>query len=263
MKLKKIVIAVLVVALIAWIASIANELVGNPISKLLVKKAVRQYVDEYYSNLELEVSEPHYNFKFDWYAVVVKSKTSEDTVFRVYADHLGKIKEDDYKYEVANCFTTYRRLSLELDEKAAELISGKLNYDFDYISIRFIEESKEGEEILSKLKLDMELDMYHPIIPLNSDVCIYSDDMSWNKIAEVGLALKQVLEDENIPIKKYSIRLIPLEDKPENGDEAVSWANSLSISDFPSERMEENNLSNVMEQFENDRVTTINKNDKK
>ncbi len=263
MKYKKIGIAVLVVALIALFASVANELVGNPVTKQLAKKAVRQYVDENYSDLNLELSEPHYNFKFDCYGVVVKSKTSVDTVFRVYTDKLGKIKEDDYKYEVANCFTTLRRLSSELDEKANEVISNKVDYDFDYISIRFIQTSKEEDEILSKLKLDMELDIYHPVIPLNTDVCIYTDDVSWNKIAEVGLALKQVLEDENIPITQYSIRLIPLEDKPKNEDEAVSWVNSLSISDFPSDRMVENNLPKVMEQFENDRVTTLNKNDKK
>lgn len=262
MKLKKIGIVVLIFAFIALIFSITNEMVGNPISKVIVKKAVRQYVDENYSDLDLELGEPHYNFKFDWYSVVAKSKTSEDTVFRVYADHFGKINEDDYKYEVANCFTTLRRLSSELDDKATKLIGDKLDYDFDYISIRFMEDGK-SDEMYSKLQLDMELDINHPIIPLNADVCIYTDDVSWNKIAEVGLAVKQVLEEENIPIEQYNIRLIPMKDKPENAEHAVSWADSLSISDFPSTQLVGTDLPNVMKEFENDRVTTLNQNDKK
>lgn len=262
MRNKKIVAGIIGFALVVLLLLIVNSMIGNPVSKILAKNAAKQYVEENYNDLNLELNAPHYNIKFNRYGILAKSKTSEDTVFRIYTDSLGNIIEDDYKYEVANCFTTSRRLSSELDEKAKKIIGEKLDYDFDILSIRFTGDGKADED-LTKLQLDMELNINNPPIPLEVYVSAFTKDVTWNKIAEVTLALKKVLEEQNIPISQYSIRLIPLVEKPEKEGAGVSWTDSLSVSDFPSDMLDENKLPEYMEQFENDRVTEMNKIGKK
>lgn len=255
MKIRKIIISLLGIVLIAILLQIVNDIWGNPVSKMLATKAVKKYVDENYSNLNLELDAPYYNFKFDCYGVLAKSKTSQDTIFRIYTDGLGNITQDDYEYEVENCFTTLRRLESELDEKAKELIVKNLDYDYDIASIRFIEDNKDSEWY-TKLKLDIELNIYNPPRPLETYISIFTNDVTWNKIAEVTLSLEKVLESQNIPISQYSIMLIPIANKPEERGVGVSWVNALSVSNFPSDLLKENNLPEVMEQFEKDSVTS-------
>lgn len=167
----------------------------------------------------MELDAPYYNFKFDCYGVIAKAKTSQDTIFRIYTDRLGNITQDDY----------------------------------DIASIQFIEDNKDSEWY-TKLKLDMELNIYNPPKPLETYISIFTDDVTWNKIAEVTLSLEQVLEAQNIPISQYSIMLIPIANKPEERGVGVSWVNALSVSNFPSDLIKENNLPEVMEQFEKDSV---------
>ena len=110
---------------------------------------------------------------------------------------------------------------------------------------------------------DMKLDIHNPPLPLKINVTLFSKNVSYSKIAEVAKALEATLNEQNIPINEYSIRILPQSDRPQNKDQAVSWSNSLSVSYFPAERMGEENLPQVMEQFERGRVTEVNEKDKK
>lgn len=104
------------------------------------------------------------------------------------------------------------------------------------------------------LERDMQLDSHNPPLPITIDVTLFSDDVSYNKIAEVAKALEAILFENNIPVVNYNIRILPLSDKPQNKDQAVSWVNSLSVSDFPAAQMSAENLPQVIEQFEINRV---------
>lgn len=251
MKIKMILSIVAVLAVIVVIFFIVNGLVGNPISKYIVKKAAVKYIDLNYSELDLEIEKVYYNFKFDRYGVFVQSRTSKDTAFTIYSDSYGNIKEDDYAYEVANNFTTLRRLESELKVKADEMIKNKLNYDFENTRFRLVEENNEKDIDLNKLQLDMELDIYNPPALLEADVVIYTDNVSYDKIAEVARELEKSLREQKINVSKYSIRLIPTSDKREN--EPAIWANSLSVTFFPANLISEDNLPKVMEEFEKKR----------
>lgn len=124
-----------------------------------------------------------------------------------------------------------------------------MDYDFEFASFEFIEDNNSNES-LEKLKLDMELDIYNPPIPLEASVCIFTDDVTWEKISKVALHLKKVIEDKGIPVERYSVRIIPTSNKPEDGNSGASWVNSLFVDHFSSEMMNEDNLPQVMEQFE-------------
>ena len=249
MKIKKIKSCLLIFVSIIILFLIVNPFVGNPVSKILAERSVEEYVKENYKDMNLELEHPQYNFKFKIYNVTVKSKDSKDTSFTIDTDKFGNIKFDDYEYEVANNFTTFRRLSSELNKKADEIIEGNMDYDFEFASFEFIEDDNSNES-LEKLKLDMELDIYNPPMPLEASVCIFTDDVTWKKISEVALHLKKVIEDKGIPVERYSVRIIPTSNKPEDGSSGASWVNSLSVDQFPAKMIDEDNLSQVMEQFE-------------
>lgn len=247
--MKKIIITITGLLLLLFVVSAINSFNGNSISKLLAKNAARRYVEEQYSNLDLEVKKVYYNFKFKHYGVVVQSETSEDTYFTIYTDGLGNIDYDDYENSVVNNFNTWIRLNMELDERANEIISSELNYTFDKISIQFLETSKEDQD-LSKLHIDMELDINNPPLPLELYVSVFTEEVSYLEITEVAKAIENVLKNYSIPIESYSVRLIPMSDKPKNANEGVSWVNSIAVNDFPNELMSEKNLPQVMENYE-------------
>lgn len=258
LKLKKILARVFSIGMIIVLLLFINSLVGNPVSNALAKKAAQQYIDTNYSNLDLKIEKCAYNFKFGLYIVVVQSSISKDTTFSVNVGSFGNVLEDNYESEVANNFTTFRRLDKELEEIANNIIGGNLSYDFDYISLRFVE---DGD--LKKLNRDMKLDAQNPPLPLLIDVVLFSDDVSYNKIAEVAKKLETILYEHNISPREYSILIIPLSDKPQNQKQQASWVHSLSVSYFPANRLTEENLPKAMEQFETNRVTELNEKYKK
>lgn len=253
LKIKKILAGVFGIALIILLLLFVNSFVGNPVSKALAKKAAQQYIDANYSELNLQIKRCAYNFKFSCYYAYVQSSTSEDTAFSIDVDSYGNVLRDDYESEVVNNFTTFRRLDEELREIAEEMISSKLNYDFDNIFLHFAKEADFME-----LERDMKLDIHNPPLPITVDVTLFSEELSYHKIAEVAKALENVFQEQSVPVDEYSIRLLPLSNKPENEKQAVSWVNALSLSDFPADRMSEEDLPQVMEQYEEDRTKEIN-----
>lgn len=255
---KKILAGITGIGLIVLLLSFVNSFVGNPVSKVLAKKAAQQYIETNYNNLNLEIQKSNYNFKFNSYYVFAQSSTSVDTAFNIYVDSYGNVIRDDYEFEVANHFTTFRRLDDELRKLGNEILGGKLDYDFDHISLPFV---KEGT--FETLERDMKLDIHNPPLPLMVNVVLFSHDVSYSKIAEVAKAVEAVLQEQDIPVREYNIRILPLADKPENDKQAVSWVNSLSISSYPADRMDKENLPLAMEQFETGRVAEMNEKGKK
>lgn len=255
---KKILAGVAAAGLITLLLTFANGFVGNPVSNHLAKNAARQYVNASYNNLNLNIQKSTYNFKFGSYDVLAQSGTSVDTAFYIHVNSYGNVIGDDYESEVANHYTTYRRLDHELRELAGKIIGGNFDYDFDHVSFAFVKEAT-----FETLELDMQLDIHNPPLPLVVDVTLFSHDVSYSKIAEVAKAIEAALQEQDIPVRDYNIRILPLADKPQGENQAVSWVNSLSISDYPADRLNEKNLPQAMEQFETGRVSELNKNDKK
>lgn len=244
---KSIIRVILIIFVLLVVFLFINSGTGNPMSNALAKKTAQQYINQNYSDLNLTIQHSAYNFKFSSYFVFTQSETSKDTAFSIYVDSFGNVLYDDYEYEVANNFTTFRRLDEELSQIAHEVIGGNLDYDFENISFPFID---DGD--LMKLYRDMKLDIHNPPLPIKADVVLFSPDTSYEKIAEVAKALEALLLEQKIPVQEYSIQILPLSDNPEN-DELSSWINSTSVTNFPADRMDEENLPYSMEQFEANR----------
>lgn len=240
----------------------ANALVGNPVSKAWARQGAADYINQNYSDLGLKIESVSYNFKIGRYRAHLQSEYSPDTAFSISLNSFGKVKEDDYPYEVANHFTTWRRLSEELRNTAHNMIGSRLEYDMAYCSFDFKEESN-GNEDLMKLERDMKLDIFHPPLPLSISIGIYSDDLTYGKIADVAKEAYALTEEQGIPVSTFSIRIIPVSNKPEEENGSSSWVNAISADDFPAERITEENLPQVMEQFEKERVEEYNETHKK
>ncbi len=136
--------------------------------------------------------------------VFVQSPISEDTAFSIFIDGFGNVLRDKYDYEVANNFTTYRRLEGELREIGSDLIRTKLNYKFENAIITFAEKKDFG---FLSLKKDMSLNIYDPPLPLCASVYITDEDVSYGKMAEVIKAIERVVKAANIPVSGYSVRI--------------------------------------------------------
>ena len=66
-KILKIAALIIAVALIIGIGVVANALNGNPISKMLVRKAADAYLEEHYPNTDYYIETLGFSFKFTGY----------------------------------------------------------------------------------------------------------------------------------------------------------------------------------------------------
>lgn len=251
-RVKKLLAGFLGFGLIVLLLIFTNSLTGNPLSAAWAKRAAKNYLEANYPALKLEIQQTGYSFKSGAYRVFAQSPTSRDTAFSVHVDGWGNIVQDDYEHEVANGFTTFRRLDEELRAIGGELI-GSLPYEFEFAALAFAD---KGD--LEPLKRDMELDVHSPPLPLQAEVVVYSEELTYDKIAQVAKEVETALEKAEIPVGAYSVRLLPTANQPEDKNQAASWAGSLAVSGFPAPRMAEKNLAAAMEQFEAQRAAAEN-----
>lgn len=240
-KTKKTIAAVLALALIIGLLLFVNAWSGNPVSKLIATNAAEKYVAEEYSNIDLTVEKSVYSFKFGSYMIFFRSPSSYDTAFSVYSDSFGKIIRDDYKYEVANNFTTWRRLDSELREIGDGLMRDNLKYDITHAI--FLSEDIDNVQRTTLLTKDMVLDIHNPPFSIGASITINDPDVSYDKMAEVMRAMAKLCNDENIPIVKYSIHiendaLVSVQDGAEARENQ-----RIGMYDIPAELLDSENLT--------------------
>lgn len=197
---------------------------GNPISKLVADRAADKYIETHYKDLDLNRDEIYYNFKDGYYIVRLRSKTSKDTAFMLGFNSFGKLKRDTYD-EIL--FNTEIRLLDELRGYGADL-QAKYNFPYD-ISLNTVEDIPRED-----LVLDQEFDFDN----FKEDVLAQAFGYTKNPNLEEGLDilydLQKIMDKTSLKVTKYSIILIPEENKKPDG-EAESWAGSISVSDVPQE----------------------------
>lgn len=105
---------VLAVVLCVGFVTVLNFFVGNPFSYSAARSHSQAYVQERYPDMDLEVSNPEY----DWYSspgyyVRVSGVSSDDTEFMLYYDQLGRFSHDEYENWVQGGMNTFSRISTE------------------------------------------------------------------------------------------------------------------------------------------------------
>lgn len=243
MKKKIIKISCIVIAflLIGFILFIAFSFIGNPVSKIIVSNVSKKYVEKTYPDLDLNVEEPVYNFKFRTYVVHCRSKTSSDTRFSLDFNHSGKLIQDNYDSYVASGFNTLIRLQDQYKKDLEQLLKLILKYDYDYIVVDAV--------TTENIPLDYEYDLHDKKINLNLSVNLYSDERTWDNLAKILVEINDVMTKNNINIKSYSLVLSNPLSKPDSTYEGEDKYQTISIREFPKELLNYNNLSEELESF--------------
>ncbi|MDD4569324.1 MAG: hypothetical protein PHE70_04255 [Tepidanaerobacteraceae bacterium] len=197
----KILAALVAVLLVGGILFVTNAFVGNPITAMRANKAIKQYVDRKYSDLDLEIEKASYNFKDGSYVARAKSRTSIDTKFPVYYRN-GQVVRDGYESYVQGMFNTLQRLSDEYSLIAKNIIAKELGYENNTTMVMFYKD--EYENVKDILELDMKFDR---TLPMETEVTIWLDleEHSLETIAKILTEVHRAFKDNDCNFDKYGL----------------------------------------------------------
>jgi hypothetical protein len=207
-----------------------NSFTGNPVSAFIAYGKIKGYAEANYSAMDLELSEVKYNFKNSAYGCHVQSEKSEDTKFYIGYSR-GKVI-DDYEYEVANHFTTYRRLSKDFNDIVTHIIEKEYPYETTLIIGDLFGDTQQ-------LTPDEPLNLKDMPLQLSLNVSVLSDIRNEEQLSVLLLELHQLLLSNAITIDQFTIRLeepMPEERKPGSG-------NNLYLIDFPAKNISDDKES--------------------
>ncbi|MDD2955385.1 MAG: hypothetical protein PHD67_03605 [Oscillospiraceae bacterium] len=233
----KIGAALVAFVLIGLVFTVTNAMVGNPLSKALATHDIRNYISRTYNDPNLTVDAAVYSFKFGEYFSHVHSSVSADTTFAVHWSG-GKIIRDDYESNVTNRWNTYIRLDQVYGDAVEAKLTAGLPWDYDMVLAGL---DKNGNEDFSRLELDMEADPFHPPLSTYVTVYLYTDDLSWENLADTALQLDRFLSQNGFYPDWYDVVLEPTAKKDDRS------LDSIGVYDFPREKLSLPDLAGVME----------------
>lgn len=231
--------------LIGLLLIITMAFTGNPISKMLATRTANKYIEEKYSDLELQREETYYNFKDESYGVRYVNRRSKDIHFSIGTDYLGRLKYDGYERDVLSKWNTRIRLEDEYNNYVEKIIRDNLDYDYNMIfASTFVDGEKD--DMLSDLEIDMIFDLKDIPYPQDLSIYIYENDRTWDRLAEVILQVDEVIGKEDLDILTYTIML----EEP-RGEESkeIEEREMFGVYGFPKEFLEMENLPRVLKEF--------------
>lgn len=230
---KKLSRAIGVIALLLCLGvvfMVVNAFTGNPISAYFASKRIHEYVERTYPDQPLEVSQVQYTFPNSAYYARVQAVDSIDTSFTVSYSR-GKVS-DDYEYEVANHFTTYRRLSEELDG----LVTGIIEARYPDKTTLIIGDLVGDTRLLTP---DAPLSLEGMPLELSLNVSMLSEVRDEHSMAALLTELHQLMQQSGIPIDWYTLRL----EEPLPEDMKPGSAETLHLIDFPASGITEDSVA--------------------
>lgn len=244
-KILRIIAAVTGLAIIGGIGLFANAMMGNPLSKAIVKYRSEQYVESVYSDLELEVEEPFYSFKTGDYLVRVKSPVSVDTHFHMYYTMTGRMRYDSFENDVTDGWNTCQRLEYayrKMTDRITESEDFPYGDDIAYGWLRFYH--GEGDPEWGFRKEDFRLDGEYDINELGrqaGELTVYAndDEVTVERAAEILLDIRRIFDEADIGF--YAIDFVLQKPKPEEGP----WPDRprINVDDFLYTDIHENGLT--------------------
>lgn len=225
-KILKIAAFVLALALIVGVCVFANSLVGNPVSKLLATKTAEKYLEENHPGKDYQLDGVTFSFKLTCYYAYFSSPGSPDSSFSLMLGMDGKIIHDYYENNVLVGWNTARRLSDEYRAAVGKVLDNPTfpyQIDIGYGDLEFIsEEYKNAPEVpdYALITNDLELDGIYDINELGAKagkltVYIWDDTVTVERLAEIMLDMKKMLEDAGV--RFYMIDCVLQYPKPEEG----------------------------------------------
>ncbi len=219
-KVLKIIAFVIAIALILGICWMANGLNGNPISKMLAKKAANEYLAEHFPGTDYYIQELGFSFKFSNYYAHVRSETSMDTQFTLDIDMLGNVYFDTYK-SVTGGFVTARRVEQEYRELTKQIFENPsfiYKSDIQYGTLEIYPQEAFDDPLAtdipsySLVQDDLVIDKVYDIRELGRQaghLIVYVDDqeLTFENAAKILLDIKAQFDEANIPFRAIDLSM--------------------------------------------------------
>lgn len=121
-KILKIVALIIAIAMIVGICLVANAFCGNPVSKMLARRAAERWLKGSFPNSDYYIEDVAFNFKDTNYYAHICSESSMDTKFTLYINMFGQGYYDTYE-SVTNGFVTAQRVEQEYRELVDQVLN--------------------------------------------------------------------------------------------------------------------------------------------
>lgn len=215
------------ILLIIGLCLFANALVGNPISKAIVTKQAKVYLEKNYKEKEFKLKKVSYNFKDGNYFAHMERPNSMDLNFTVSLDMFGNIVYDDYAFRIEGGSNTQDRLWKEYRELTDSLL---LNWKFPYHG-----EIIFGDLDFSNLDIEFIPDKIYDVRELGKEagtLVLYIEDpvVTKERANEIMQDIKKQFDEAGIPFRYMDFTLEYPRDKA--GQEAISIG-TISYDEIP------------------------------
>lgn len=215
------------ILLIIGLCLFANALVGNPISKAIVTKQAKVYLEKNYKEKEFKLKKVSYNFKDGNYFAHMERPNSMDLNFTVSLDMFGNIVYDDYAFRIEGGSNTQDRLWKEYRELTDSLL---LNWKFPYHG-----EIIFGDLDFSNLDIEFIPDKIYDVRELGKEagtLVLYIEDpvVTKERANEIMQDIKKQFDEAGIPFRYMDFTLEYPRDKA--GQESISMG-TISYDEIP------------------------------
>jgi len=200
----------LVVAILLILGIFVCAFNGNPLTKIFVTIQAKRYIAQAYGDTDFEVEKVELHDKAPHlYLAYIVSPGSVDSHFVVSIDRWGKIESDDYPYRVLSGANTANRMSREYGDRVEDVVtSPTFPYRVTRVTAGISFYPKEMKDISSvpkyalfteDLTLDASFDADFGAKAGELNIDIQDDTISVERLAEILLDLKQILDNEGVP----------------------------------------------------------------
>ena len=197
----------LVIVSVLMLGIFVSAFNGNPLTKIFVTIQAKRYIAQTYGDTDFEVEKVELHDKDPHrYLAYIVSPGSVDSHFIVSFDRWGKIEHDGYPNRVPSGLNTADRLKVEYRDRVEDVVtSPTFPYRVTTVSatISFVSKGTSRVPkyalIANDLTLDASFDADFGAKAGELHITITDDTVSAERLAEILLDLKQILDNEGVP----------------------------------------------------------------
>lgn len=237
-------------SIIAIIAIIFFHIINNNNS---AEKAIEAYLETHYGDTDFEIVDAFNNFPVSGYLAKVESPSSPDSHFEIDYVYEGRI-EDTYEKDVLSGLNTFNRIEKAYEKLVAQLFDNHpLDVDHESIRGRYYHTWDDNVDDMFIHPGDLELDKKYDIHALGErhgkiDIEVKTKEIQLERVAEIILQAKEILDEENLPFRQVSLRMSEVKD---DGGDLVSY-NRIEVYAVPYEQINEEALMPYLQNMEDE-----------
>ena len=227
-KAVKTILILILCTFMATLVWIANGFLGNPVSAILARSALKQYMEQTYSHLDLQTERFGFDFKSGGYFAYIVSESSRDTAFYIDMDMLGHVTYDSFDTWVTTKMNTERRVEEQYRQLAKSVLESS---GFPYLSdikggtLEFAQDWEWGDKRdhsyaipRDELVMDKEYSLGE-IRDLGAragilTIYVQEDTVTAERAAEIMLHIKELFDAQDVPF--YRMDFVLQYPKPED-----------------------------------------------